>query len=189
MSPSEVFKRERTDYFQALESCLADIRKSHPNAVSEVLVELNTPEIPRPYRLMRPDILYKQGAEPKILRVEKAEVLSFEPLDISLACGVPMKMHPFQWDKLELRLHGDVNDWLPFEEWVCKWLDVEDVKSSPDMDFAGLIHQVSQPVKDDGVWTLCIDMGSADLEALNELLGVLGTLAVQQVEMGDFANG
>ena len=57
------------------------------------------------------------------------------------------------------------------------------------MNFAGLIHQVSQPVKDDGVWTLCIDMGSADLEALDELLGVLETLAVQQVEIGTFADG
>ncbi|MEQ1747989.1 MAG: hypothetical protein ABL974_01095 [Prosthecobacter sp.] len=185
MSPSEVFERERTDYFLALEACLADIRESHPDAVSELLVELNNLEVPRPYRLMRPDILYKQGEEQKLLRVEKAEGLSFEPLDTSLACGVPMKMHSFRWDKLELRLHGDVNDWLPFEEWVCKWLDVEDIKSTPGADFAGLVHQVSQPVKEDGVWALCIDMGSADLEALNELLGVLGGFELQQIEIGN----
>jgi hypothetical protein len=189
MSPSEVFKRERAGYSLALESCLADIRKLHPDAVSEVLVELNTPEIPRPYCLMRPDILYKQGAERRILRVEKAEWLSFEPIDTSLACGIPMKLHPFRWDKMELRLYGDVNDWLPFEEWACKWLDVEDINSSLDMDFAGFIHQVSKPVIDDGFWTLCIDMGNADLEALNEFFWILGKLAVQQIEMGNFAEG
>jgi len=188
MSPSEAFEKERTDYFQALESCLADIRELHPDAVSEVLVELNTTDLPRPYRLIRPDILYKQGAEPKVLRVEKTEWLSFEPLDVSLASGIPMKVYSFRWDKLELRLYGDVNDWLPFEEWIDKWLDVEDSKSSPDVDFAGLVHQVRQPTKDNGAWTICIDMGSAGLDALNDLFEVLGKLPIQHVEIGTFAD-
>lgn len=146
-------------------------------------MELNTLEVPLPYRFIRPDILYKNGDEIKICRVVKDECISFDPVDLQLASGAPLKLNPFQWDRLELKLVGEVTDWLPFEPWVDLWLDVEDSRSSPDMDFAGVIHQASQPVLLDGYWCLLVDMGSADLDALNELFEVLGTLGVQRIEL------
>lgn len=183
MSPSDLFQKERADYLQALKLCLAQIRESDPQAASELLVELNTLEVPRPYRLMRPDIVYRNGDETKICKVVKDEWISFEPVDLQLTSGGLLKLNPFQWGSMELKLGGEVSDWLPFEEWVARWLDAEDARSSPDADFAGVIHQASQPVLLDGFWCLLIDMGSANLEALNELFDALGALRVRHVEL------
>lgn len=189
MTPFEVFEQERTDYLCALKSCLHNIRERDPEAASEVLIELNNDHIPRPYRFFRPDILYRDHGKPKIAEAVKDEYHSFDPHELVLSNGLKGILHPFQWDKIGARLHGEISDWAPFEDWVNKWLDVADDRTVPNVDFTGSIHHVTRPTHEAGVWSKCIDMGSADVDALNDLFGVFGSLGVERFEMGSFEIG
>jgi hypothetical protein len=184
MTVTELFQKERVDYGSALESCLAELRKTSPEAVAEVLVEVNSPEIPRPFRLTRPDIISGPASDPKITRVVKDEFVHFTPHEASLTGGAKLLLHPSRWDNFEICLTGRISDWEPYEAWVNKWLDVAEVRVTTAADFSGLIHQASMPWEQDGKWHLVIDMGSADLDALNELLSVLGSIGAESIKIG-----
>jgi hypothetical protein len=184
MTVTELFQKERDDYVRALESCLSEIRKTSPEAAAEVLVEVNSPETPRPFRLTRPDIISGPASDPKISRVVKDEVVQFTPHETSLCGGAKLLPHPLRWDNLEICLAGRISDWEPYEAWVNKWLDVAEVRVTTAAGFSGLIHQASMPWEQGGKWHLVIDMGSADLDALNELLSVLGTIGADIIEIG-----
>lgn len=184
MTVTELFQKERNDYVGALESCLAELRKTSPEAVAEVLVEVNSPEIPRPFRLTSPDIISGPASDPKISRVVKDEVVHSTPLEASLSGGAKLLLHPLRWDNFEICLTGKISDWEPYEAWVNKWLDVAEVMAPTAADFSGLIHQASMPWEQGGKWHLLIDMGSADLDALNELLGVFQTIGAEFIEIG-----
>ena len=184
MTMTELFQKERDAYVRALESCLAEMRKTSPEAAAEVLVETNSPETPLPFRLTRPDIISGSANKPKISRVVKDEVFHFTPHEAKLSGGAKLLLHPLRWDNFEICLTGRINGWEPYEAWVQKWLDADDVMTSPDSDFAGRIHQASMPLEENGCWHLVVDMGSAGLDALNELFGVLQSIGADFVEIG-----
>lgn len=184
MTVSELFQKERDDYVRALESCLTELRKNSPEAVAEVLVEVNSPETPRLFRLTRLDIISGSASEPKISRVVKDEIIQFTPHEVMLSQGPKLVLQPFQWDHFEICLTGRINTWEPYEAWIHKWLDVSEVINSPGGNFAGVIHQASMPLEHDGNWQLVIDMGSAGLDALNELLDVFQSIGAEFIKIG-----
>ncbi len=184
MTVTELFQKERDDYVSELESCLAELRKTSPEAVTEVLVEVNSPETPRLFRLTRPDIISGPTGDPKISRVVKDETIQFTTYETMLSKGAKLCLRPFRWDGLEVYLTGRISSWEPYEAWINKWLDVSEVMGLPGADFAGVIHQASMPSEQDGRWHLVIDMGSAGLDALNELLGVFQSIGAEIIEIG-----
>ncbi len=184
MTVSELFRKERDDYVRALESCLTELRKTSPEAAAEVLVEVNSPETPRLFRLTRPDIISGPASDPKISRVVKDEIIQFAAHETILSQGAKLCLLPFRWDDLEVCLTGRISSWEPYEAWVTKWLDVSEVMGLPGAEFAGVIHQASMPSEQDGRWHIVIDMGSAGLDALNELLGVFQTIGAEFIEVG-----
>lgn len=184
MTVIELFQKERDDYVSALESCLAELRKTSPEAVAEVLVEVNSPETPRLFRLTRPDIISGPASDPKISRVVKDETIQFAAHEAMLSQGVKLCLRPFRWDDLKVCLAGRISSWESYEAWVNKWLDVSEILAVSGADFAGVIHQASMPSEQDGRWHLVIDMGSAGLDALNELLGVFQTIGAEFIEIG-----
>lgn|GEM_PF-2624350 len=115
MTVIELFQRERDDYVSALESCLAELRKTSPEAVAKVLVEVNSPETLRLFRLTRPDLISGPTNDPKISRVVKDEIIRFTPHEVMLSQGAKLFLQPFRWDHLEVCLTGRISTWEPYE--------------------------------------------------------------------------
>ena len=184
MTLSDIVNQEQTEYFQSLVSCLKESRKQGYEVVSELLIELNTPQIPTPYRLYRADLVYKQNGEVKILEVAKDTFGSFDSHPIIISPNIPGMLHPFRWNGLEWKISGDIQNWNLLEQWVNEWMDLDDVREASDNDFSGLVHNVTEPVFENGFWTFSIDMGSAGIDALNSLFGIFEALGVTSFEMG-----
>jgi|ERR1700677_1797450 len=182
-----VMTKEREAYLACFAKGLAEHREISPQAVAELLIEINTQKIPLPYRYIRPDIIYKIAEESKIIEVNKNRHFSFDPYVFTTPSGIPATLHPFHWNGIEFRLFGDIVSWEPYDDWIRTWLDLEDLRSREGKDFQCVIHNATEPKRAGGFWELSIDMGSAELDALSDLFSVFAELGFGTIEIGSFS--
>ena len=94
-------------------------------------------------------------------------------------------MEPFQWNWIQLRLHGldSDADWQPLREWFFRWFHEGD---PADDELLGGIHFMSDPEEGDGAAEVTIDLGTAPVEAFEELLDAVGQLGANRLQIGQF---
>jgi len=131
--------------------------------------------------------LYRDGALEKLSNVEVHEMIGFEPAEFMWGDELQVHLLPFSWDSLPIRFEpGFAPDWEPLRAWFIRWFqEEEDGGDSDEGDFLGAVHAISDPVSDEQGVVLAIDMGSAPLEAFEELLDVCEALGAQHVLFGD----
>ena len=113
----------------------------------------------------------------------KAE--AFDALEFHWTEELAVNLEPFKWNELTLELSGvgSCVDWDPLVDWFEKWFD-GDEKLKPGSDgLCGVVHFLSDPeTKDDGVHFM-IDLGSAPVEAFEELLDAVDALGAPRVKI------
>lgn len=161
----------REHYLIALLSSFAEYKTSrHPSSL-EVLLELRRDE-PLPFRLYRVDMASNVNGESHLQEVNPSTHLGFEPFSAEGGGGLVVEAHPMNWNDVEVFANALPNA-SAIEEWVLKWLDVEDKRATDEDGLQGVIHSVTKQDSEVGSFRVVVDWGSAPLAALEELLQVL----------------
>src|SRR5262249_28092742 len=131
-------------------------------------------------------VIIKDGEAAESLCVASDKVPShFVPVRFEAAAGgLHVTLHPFRWDCLRVHLpDGSAGmEWAPLLAGFEEWFRVDEDGTG---DLLLAVHTISDPQEvEDGV-TLTIDLGSAPVVAIDELLDALAGLDVSAVVLGD----
>jgi hypothetical protein len=139
---------------------------------------------------VRGDLLViRDGAVCDSLQIDTDGVLTFEPIAFDWPeTKLHVNLQPFQWNWMQLRIFGlkDDADWTPIRHWFIRWFQEND---PTDDELLGGVHFCSDPEDGGGFTQVSIDLGTASVEAFEELLDALGQLGANRVQIGQFNDG
>lgn len=132
----------------------------------------------------RADVIRMSEDTTETVQVDSQTRLKFEPVHFHLADRA-MELHPFVWDWLSLEVQG-----LPHEQaaqaladWFMDWFDGDDANEPDEAGLQQVVHFMSDPqVLAEGVGAT-IDLGSAPVEALEDLLFALSDAGADRVRL------
>ncbi|MEM7566628.1 MAG: hypothetical protein AAF321_05290 [Pseudomonadota bacterium] len=78
---------------------------------------------------------------------------------------------------------SDEPDWRPLRRWFLEWFQSRFSDEAPDLD--GAVHALQGPDRVSGGWRLRIDLGSAPVEAMSDLVAALEATGARRVRIGD----
>lgn len=128
----------------------------------------------------------RDGAVVDVLQIDTKEMLSFDPIGLNWCDGdVSVRLAPFQWNWMQLRVHGVSSKTcrVPIRNWFLRWFKDDD---SVTDDLLGAVHFMSDPEDGDGFVQFSIDLGTAPVAAIEELLDAAVIAGVTAVEIGQF---
>jgi hypothetical protein len=148
------------------------------NSDGEVVVE---GELQLPLRI---DLVVLQNGEAKeSLTIDTDGMLSFEPISFDWSDSLQVSLAPFQWQQATLRMPVPRKaDWQPLIDWFWHWFGEEDDNAGEEL--LGAVHFLSDPEVSKKMVTFAIDLGTAPVEAFEELLDAVAMLGVGKCQIG-----
>ncbi len=180
MQLGELLDRIRDYYLQRLR---AELREA-PKPIAEPAFRKKDGSLARegPLELPLRGDLYAHG---EMIAVDTEKMLAFDALEFHWTEELAVTLEPFKWNELSLELTGlgSCVDWDPLADWFEKWFDGDDkLKPGPD-GLCGVVHFLSDPeIQDDSIH-FAIDLGSAPVEAFEELLDAVDALGAPRVKI------
>jgi hypothetical protein len=131
--------------------------------------------------------ILQDGAEPKLLTIQTDRMLAFETISFQWGGKLRVHLSAFQWDAMRLRLRLPVRenvDWRPLEDWFLRWFKEEEEEQSDPESLLGAVHYLSDPAAAGDEIHFTVDLGSAPVEALEELLDASIALEASHCDIG-----
>lgn len=122
----------------------------------------------------------------QVVSVDSDRMVSFEPLEFVWEKSLRVELRPFHWDSVpvEFKGIGFRTDWRTLVNWFEVWFDGEEQRR-PDRDgLLGVVHFLSDPKQSEESVTFSVDLGSASVEAFEELLDIAVKLGAGGVTIG-----
>ncbi len=171
----ELLERLRGVYVDRLAAAIA----ASPGATPEPVLRSEDGAVARRGTLslgLRADLVREAGGADETVSVLSTALARFEPLRFEWN-GVPIEIRPFFWDALLLTLVG-IPTAVPFDA-LCAWYEhwfAADGATAHDGAVAHVVHFMSDPVATSDGCELELDLGSAPVEAFEELLDAATSL-------------
>ena len=108
----------------------------------------------------------------------------FEPTTIWLSDAVSITLRPFAWNAVVIgfEMDGNVRQLRRLRNWYLEWFQSRLFADAPALD--GAVHSLSGPEQCNGFWVMKIDLGTAPIEAMIDLLEALISSGVTEIEIG-----
>ena len=121
----------------------------------------------------RHDLRVTRGGRTVTRRIESPQPMPFEPLCMVAEGGFTTVISPFRWESAELLIETRQTrpDWRPLRLWFLDWFQSRFGDLAPDLDSA--VHALSGPRPVAEGFRLTLDLGSAPLAALPELIAAV----------------
>jgi hypothetical protein len=153
-----------------------------PSCAIEVLVQPNDRTTPSPFCMMRVDAIIGGAASPRVQRV--ADELVVDPRsDFSFSNRLQIVQEGFSWEALRLAFSAPKFDVTVLGPWLQAWLDVEETREPDSFGLSGVVHDLAWQQVAVSDWVLYVDLGSAGLETLVELLELVAAAGARRVEV------
>jgi hypothetical protein len=135
---------------------------------------------------VRVDVLRQSEQGPQVLAVELDELPEVQSLAIQTEDGREVVVTPFHWNRCDILFEGAAEPWGPVLQWFERWYD-RDEDRVPDGDgLRAVIHALGEPVQTPHGKLVTVDLGSAPVEAAEELFVTLHELGLGQIRVGSF---
>lgn len=90
----------------------------------------------------------------------------------------------FSWDQLQISLLGDRNQsFRQLKTWYHEWFLTRRLVDEPY--YSGAVHSLSRASAEDDLVTFQIDLGTAPIDALIDLMAKLGELDLEHIALGN----
>jgi hypothetical protein len=181
MSIEAIFQREQERYAAFFAGVKAKLKEDHADVESEVLISINNEAAPYPYRYIRPDLMWKDSdGKTRLQIVQQGPDPDFEP--VRYDCGTfQLDIHPFTWSDMQLIFDKPPADMSLIDDWITRWMDVDDSGSAAHSGLTGAVHHFYQVEHREPLWILMGDLGTAPPAALIELIELLGEQGMSHI--------
>lgn len=184
MTVTELFADIRSPYAEALARALAQ-QPAHAEAAYRMadgqLAASGALGLPT-----RMDLLPLEGEQAgQPASVDSSTRLQFEPLSFALG-GTAVTLAPFVWDWMPLVVQGLSAEAAGpvLRDWFLNWFDAEDEEEADAQGLYGVVHYLGDPEAVDQGLQVTADLGSAPVEALEDLLWRLSDAQATAVAVG-----
>jgi hypothetical protein len=117
------------------------------------------------------------------LSIDTERMLSFESISFMSGAGLEVRLGPFQWQAMRLRVQlPETARWQPLRHWFWRWF--KEKASEHNEALTGAAHFLSDPEVSDGTVTFAVDLGTAPVEAFEDLLDALEVMGAKHCEIG-----
>ena len=124
----------------------------------------------------------KQGGT-TTLSIDTERMLSFESISFMWGAGLEVRLGPFQWQAMRLQVQlPEPTRWQPLQHWFWCWF--KENASEHNEALTGAVHFLSDPEVSDGTVTFAVDLGTAPVEAFEDLLDALEMMGAKHCEIG-----
>lgn len=132
----------------------------------------------------RDDLAVTEGGQTVMQRVQAPGSLCFEPVQLTRPEGLVTIVRPFLWDaaRLVAETPDDAPNWTPVRRWFLEAFQSRYGELAPDLD--GAVHSLSGPQRIDGGWLFQVDLGSAPVEAVGEMIDAFAQSGVRRLVFG-----
>lgn len=129
---------------------------------------------------MRLDIVPLSGGRPgPAVSVGSESKIVFAPAKFRWGEQLRVTLMPFWWDSAHVSV--SVTDWEPLQHWFIHWFSPDD---DGDGQPLGVVHFLSDPEPDSVGHSLTLDLGTAPVQAFEELLDAIGACGATAVVVG-----
>jgi hypothetical protein len=153
-----------------------------PHLAVELLLQPNARTTPAPFCLMRVDALLGGASAPEIQRI--VDVITQAPLvSFRLPSGLEIRQQAFSWEALRVTFSAPRFQIEALGTWLQTWLDPDEVREPDSSGLSGVMHDLAWSQFEPNTWRLDLDLGSAPLAALEELLDLLSGAGVTSLTL------
>ena len=171
MSVVSIVAAERERYVTFFQDSVADARRQNPESASELLISINSEDIPYPYRYVRADLIGKlEDGSDRIYELWLDPASDAEARGFDLG-PVKLELYPFTWCAVQFAFDRPLSNRDELEGIVTRWLDVEDQAGSGG--WANAIHSATQLGSNGQFWYFTADFGTAPVDAMLDVIDVL----------------
>jgi hypothetical protein len=119
----------------------------------------------------------------KTLSINTEGMLSFEPISFMWGAGLKVRLSPFRWQAMRLQmLLPETTRWQPLQQWFWRWFKEDAGEHSEAL--AAAVHFLSDPEVSDGAVTFAVDLGTAPVEAFEDLRDALEMMGAKHCDVG-----
>lgn len=172
----------RDRYLAFFRRVVEQSRAVEPGCAVEVLVQPHGRTTPPPFCLVRVDLVLGGAAAPRIQRVAD-DVREDAPQRFRLASGMEVRRAGFSWEALRIAFSAGDFEIDALRPWLQLWLDPDEVRTPGAAGLSGVVHDLAWSYLELGRWQLDLDLGSAPLLALEELLDALAAAGVREIDV------
>ncbi|GIW78558.1 MAG: hypothetical protein KatS3mg105_0365 [Gemmatales bacterium] len=121
-----------------------------------------------------------------VVEISTPRKVQFAPTGTDWTPNMRVTFQAFCWEKCPVRLHGrfEGEQWWPALDWFNHWFDEFETKAALQKDIKEVVHSISDPDVDSEFTYLTIDLGSAPVKCLEELLDSFEKMGTDLVEIG-----
>lgn len=169
MEIEELLDKHRKHYIKNF----AEAIQEYPG-VKEVLFDQKTEEPNELYRLYRFDSIERKVDDNfKVIEFNHDTFLDHPTIHFDLN-NVKIELNPIMWNGVEIEIENFNGKMDEVHDWIKKWIDIDSLKENKTNNpLLGVIHNFQRPQNLDKFTNFAIDLGSAETEALTELLQII----------------
>lgn len=168
----------RDAYLRFLCEKLGELKQAHPECATELLVELNSAENPRPFSLSRLDAIQGPSSAPQVSRIAFNCDARRPPVCLQHN-GVAVELGGVSWEEVLISFEAAQFDLSQLGGWLSRWIDEADERTTDESGLLGVIHSISWDSSPNGKWKISIDFGSAPVESAVEFIDELQRQGVE----------
>lgn len=139
---------------------------------SEILLEMDNYAPDPLYKLIRADYVRNVRGELRVSEFRLSEPFEHAVFQ-ELRGDCIVEVIPFHWNQCIIQVLCERFDRQALEAWATHWLDTENTKSYTAEGLLEVIHYISPPTYPLGRFTFSVDLGTAPVRALMELIRLL----------------
>lgn len=184
MEFTEIISYQRSSYIKQL----LKFYEKRNNGLKEGLMELNSESETLLFNLSRIDYIITENNEYKIEELTPETYTNHQKIDLNFG-DLNIELNPFFWHGCELIIKSNSKENKEYEwlkKWTKKWIDEDDEFEINKNGLSGVIHNVSIPIFENNEISITVDLGSAPVEALIELLDIIRISNYEKVVLNSF---
>jgi len=177
----EILNAVREHYLGKYRAAISRYRERFDPSAAEVLFELSG-DAPLVYRYYRADLASGAVDPPNFTEVNPESHLEFEPTRLTHE-GLEVLLSPFVWNGLEVRIEPPIPTDEHLRAWATRWIDPDEQAETDSDGLGAYVHSVTVPESDGRSTHLSIDLGSAPVSSLLELLAIMRQCGASSAEL------
>jgi hypothetical protein len=188
-TPSQILEQIRSHYLARLRQAVADHASDGIlTVVPEAALRghdgklLRRGQPPMPVRVDLITLVNEQVRDG--MTIESETMPGFPPFSLRWKHQLPVDIRPFPWNACSVQITNAADNLAPLMEWFDRWFDAEETLTPGEDGLLGVIHSMTVERPTDGQARLMIDFGSAPIDAFQELIDAIFSVAAQSVEVG-----
>jgi hypothetical protein len=181
----EYLRQRREEYRERYLNAIRDLRERGHDCHTEVWLQPQRPVGDEGVAPLCVDILVsKSDGKREHWSVNAEEAPEGEVVGVWRVGQVDVKVFPLTWEALLVWVHHPEPDWCVLDSWRQRWMDPDQEREKDENGLDGVAHFLSEPVAEGGGWLMEVDLGSAPVEALVELMEKLVAMGADEAELG-----